>query len=100
MGNQISSNTNNRAEVYYQYIKQLDTFIKNQILTLTNLKKKHQQMAFSWKGKEYDNFSAIIMQTIKDAAKELAELEELKEKLVAEANTLKLAEDKLKQAGK
>ena len=55
------------------------------------MKSKHQQMANFRKGKQYDDFSAVLANSIKDAAKELAELQKLREQLIKKAELLKQA---------
>ena len=90
-GNTIQSSVSNPVEVINQFVKSLDTFIKESIVNINKMKAKHQQMANFWKGKQYDDFSVVLSNSIKDAAKELTELQKLKEQLIKKAEMLKKA---------
>lgn len=92
--NVIQSSTNDPAEVIVQFIKKLDVFIKESIININKMKYKHQQMANFWKGDQYNAFSDILAQSIKDAAKELAELEKLKKQMIEKAELLRKATNK------
>ena len=91
MANTIQSSVSNPVEVINQFVKTLDGFIKESIVNINKMKSKHQQMANFWKGKQYDDFSAVLANSIKDAAKELAELQKLREQLIKKAELLKQA---------
>lgn len=91
MGNTIQSSSSNPVEVINQFIKSLDIFIKESIVNINKMKAKHQQMASCWKGKQYDDFTNVLANSIKDAAKELQELQKLKEQLTKKAELLSKA---------
>lgn len=88
MGTVIQSSTNNQVEVIDRFVKELNDFIKESIAILNQMKSKHQQMGYHWKGQQYDNFTTVLVDTIKDAAKELAELENLRKQLVEKSKIL------------
>lgn len=88
MNNTIQSSVKDPTLVINQFIKQLDIFIKESILNINKMKTKHQQMSNYWKGEQYNRFTAILSQSIKDAAKELTELQKLREQLAKKAQIL------------
>ena len=87
----IQSTTERPDLVLENYIKKLDTFLAQSMLNLKNMKNKHQQMSVSWKGEQYDRFTVILNETIKDAAKELTEIQKLREFLVKKLKEIKEA---------
>lgn len=91
MANTIQSSSENPVEVINQFVKSLDLFINQSINNINKMKSRHQQMASSWKGDQYNKLTQILSQTIKDAAKELAELQKLREQLVKKADMLRRA---------
>ena len=91
MANVIQSSAKDPSVVLEQFIKSLDIFIKESVVNLNRMKSKHQQMASLWKGEQYNKFSAVLATSIKDAAKELAELESLRKQLLVKAAQLKKA---------
>ena len=93
MANVIQSSAKDPVAVLELFIKQLDVFIKNSIVNINKMKAKHAQMANSWKGEQYDKFSAVLMKSIQDAAKELAGLQSLRKQLVAKLEVFRKATD-------
>lgn len=89
--NVIQSSVNDPVEVIIQFVKKLDVFIKESINNINKMKSRHQQMANFWKGEQYTTFSNILAQSIKDAAKELSELQKLREQMVKKAELLRRA---------
>jgi len=91
MANIIQSSEKNPVLVIEQFIKSLDIFINQSIANINSMKNKHKQMAYYWKGEQYNRLTLILSQTIKDAAKELMELQELKKQLVIKADIFRKA---------
>lgn len=89
MSNVIQSTDKNPVVVLNQFIKELDVFIQQSVANIKKMKTKHQQMANFWKGEQYSRFTAALNESIKDAAKELNELQELKKQLMKSAAMLK-----------
>ncbi len=91
MNNTIQSSVKDPVIVINQFIKTLDVFIKESIVNINKMKSKHQQMANFRKGDQYNKFTAVLSQSIKDAAKELTELQKLRDQLVKKAQILSKA---------
>ena len=89
MANVIKSTEKNPAVVIDSFIKELEKFIAESTNNLNKMKRKHQQMATVWKGKQYDDMTKLLSQSIKDAAKELLKLQKLREQLIQKSILLK-----------
>ena len=89
MANVIKSTEKNPAVVIDVFIKELEKFIAESTNNLNKMKRKHQQMAAVWKGKQYDDMTKLLSQSIKDAAKELLEMQKLREQLIQKSILLK-----------
>ena len=91
MANVIQSSSKDPVEIINQFIKSLDSFILQSKTNISKMKNRHLQMANSWKGDQYNKLTAVLSQTIKDSAKELIELQKLREQLVKKADMLRRA---------
>lgn len=92
MPNVIKSSSKKPSEVVALFIKKLDTFIKESIDNINKMKARHAQMASFWKGEQYDQFTSVLSQSIKDAAKELMELQKLRKELAVKLEILRKQE--------
>ena len=81
MANVIQAKTTRPDLVLENFIKKLNAFIAQTNANLKKMKQKHQQMAAHWQGDQYNHFTAVLNETIKDATKELVELTKLKTQL-------------------
>ena len=82
MGKNVVASGSSRPDVELEaFIKNLNVFIAQSSANLQKMRAKHKQMSAFWKGDQYDKFTAILEATIKDAAKELLAMQNLKEDL-------------------
>lgn len=92
MANSIGGNVKN-LDAYIAaidvFIKKLDSFIKESVLNINKMKQKHQKMGALWKDDSYNKFTLVMAQSVKDAAKELNELQNLKNALIKKSRELK-----------
>ena len=92
MANEMRGDVKNLAAyaaAVEQFIKKLDIFIKESVNNINKMKQRHQKMGASWKDESYTKFSAVMAQSIKEAAKELTELQNIKNQLIKQLKLLK-----------